>query len=289
VFEAGAVRGRLVPRDVRIEAIETPGVRGELLVAAGAAPERAILYAHGGAYVACSPMTHRSLTISLARASGAPVFAVDYRRAPEHRFPSALDDVMAGYDLLCARGFPAQGIVIAGDSAGGALALSTIFALRARDAAAALPAGVVAFSPWSDALGTGMSVYENALADDMLDPVLGTILARLYAEPAELRDPLVSPLYGDYAGFPPIALFVGSTEILRDDSLRLAERARAAGVGVTLHVEDALPHVWPIFEFLPESKRTMRLVADFVQRVWARGATAREGPERRSVPVAARG
>jgi len=280
LLEAGAARNVRAPAGVRIDVLQNGPVAGEWIRVAGGAQDRAILYAHGGAYVACRPVTHRTLTVALARATGVAVFASDYRRAPEHRYPAALEDMLAAYDMLRASGISQAGIALAGDSAGGGLALATALALRARGLEDPV-SGVAVYSPWTDLLGTGTSVYENAQCDDMLLATNGPTLARAYAEESQLADPFVSPLYGEYAGFPPLVVFVGSTEVLRDDALRLADRARAAGVDVTLHVEPELPHVWPVFDYLPEAKRSVAQTAEFLARRWsgqARPAVARRAP-----------
>jgi acetyl esterase/lipase len=269
MLELGASRNRRVPRDVRVEAVETP-VRGEWIRAYGALnPGRSILYVHGGGYVACRPITHRTLTIALARACGAPLFAVDYRLAPEAPYPAALEDALLAYDMLRARGARPADILIGGDSAGGGLALATVLALRERDGADRPVAGLVAFSPWTDLLATGASLATNARSDDMLVGAGVGPMARHYAAPDQLRHPFVSPLYGDYKGFPPMLIFASTSEVLRDDAVRLAGRARSQGAEVTLQLEAAMPHVWPIFDALPEARRSIAQAAEFAQRCWS--------------------
>jgi acetyl esterase/lipase len=264
----GAARNLKLPRDVRVETLTTP-VRGEWVRANGAAnPTRAILYLHGGGYVACAPLTHRTLTIALARACGAPVFVPDYRLAPENPYPAALDDALQAYDFLRAQGFAAADIAIGGDSAGGGLALATVLALRERDRAERPVACVVAYSPWTDLLATGASLESNARSDDMLVGANVGPMARHYAPAAELRHPFISPLYGDYRGFPPLLIFASTSEVLRDDAVRLAGRARSQGAAVTLQLEAALPHVWPLFDVLPEARRSIAQTAEFVRRCW---------------------
>jgi acetyl esterase/lipase len=264
MFELGAVRNERVPRDIRIERIDGGGLRGEWVRANGARnPNRALLYVHGGGYVACNPLTHRPLTIALARACGAPVFVVDYRLAPEAPYPAALEDTLRAYDMLRARGLAPAEIAIAGDSAGGGLALAAVLALRERDATPAPVASTIVFSPWTDLLATGASLESNALADDMLVAANVGPMALHYAPRERLREPFVSPLYGDYTAFPPLLVFASTSEILRDDAVRLAGRARSQGAPVTLILETALPHVWPIFAMLPEARRSIAQAADF--------------------------
>jgi acetyl esterase/lipase len=268
LFEFGAARNLRVPRDVRIETVGGPA-RGEWVRANGSLNRnRAILYVHGGGYVACRPLTHRTLTIALARACGTPVFAVDYRRAPEDPYPAALDDTLRAYDMLRERGLAPGDIAIAGDSAGGGLALATVLALRERDGAPQPVACAVAFSPWTDLLATGASLVTNARSDDMLVAASVAPMAALYAAPEQLQLPLVSPLYGDYQNFPPLLIFASTTEILRDDAVRLAGRARSQGASVTLALESSLPHVWPLFEMLPEARAAVARTAGFIEQHW---------------------
>lgn len=269
VFELGAARNANVGSDVRVIPIDVDGIRGEWIVARDTRTvERAILYAHGGAYVACRPLGYRRFAAELARATGAAVFVLDYRRAPEHRFPAALDDAVAAYDALRVRLAPEQ-IALAGDSAGGNLALATLLALRARHGVARPVASVTVFSPWADLTSSGASVTENADSDDMIPPGPGNP-ATIYAGGASLEDPLVSPLFGDYSAGPPMLAFASTIEVLRDDSVRLIERARRDGVEATLVLERDMPHVWPIFGgAVPESRRALAAAAAFIARSWA--------------------
>jgi len=244
-------------------------VRGEWLLPSGEPRDRAMLFVHGGAYVACTPQTHRPLTTALAKESGVPVFAVDYRLAPEHPFPAALDDVLAAYDMLVARGIPPSGIVLAGDSAGGGLVLSAAIALKNRGGSEPTLAGVIAYSPWTDLLATGKTLVTNAKSDDMLVGSGVGASARNYVhDDALLGDPLASPLYGDLGGLPPLLVFASTVEILLDDSRRFVERARAAGTSVDFVLEPGMPHVWQIFvDVLPEAKRSVARSVAFVRSV----------------------
>jgi len=269
-FELGEPAQRRVPADVRVVPVDSGGVRGEWVLRRDVdvdAARRGILYTHGGGMVACRPLGYRTITIPLARATGVPVFVPDYRRAPEHRFPAALDDAVAAYDAMRLR-LPPEGIALAGDSAGGNLALATLLALRRRGEPRPV-AAVVALSPWTDLEGTGDSVTRNERSDDMLVGSLGeTKLALAYADAAQLRDPLVSPLYGEYAGGPPLLVFASTIEMLLDDATRLADRARAQGVQVTLVLEEGMPHVWPIFPMLPEARAAIATIAAFLESAW---------------------
>jgi len=254
-------------RGLRVTA-GTPAVPGEWLLPNGEPSDAAILYVHGGGYVACSPLSHRALTTALARGSGVPLFAVDYRLAPEHPFPAALDDVLAAYDAILARGVPASRVVVAGDSAGGGLALAAALALRARGNGPGL-AGAIAYSPWTDLLATGASIHTNAESDDMLVGAGVAASARNYARSDEdVRNPLASPLYGDLAGLAPTLLFASQSEVLRDDAVRFAERSQRCGSPAELVLEPGMPHVWPIFvDVMPEAKRAVARSVAFVARV----------------------
>jgi epsilon-lactone hydrolase len=263
---------RHLTRGLQVTSVSEP-VRGEWLLPNGDVLDAAILYVHGGAYVACSPLSHRALTTALARDSGFALFAVDYRLAPEHPFPAAVEDVLAAYDAIVARGVAPNRIVLAGDSAGGGLALGASLAIKARGNGPAL-AGIVAYSPWTDLLATGDSIRTNSESDDMLVGSGVTQSARNYARSdADVRNPLASPLYGDLAGFPPTLLFASRNEILRDDAVRFAERARSQGSPVLLELEPGMPHVWPIFfDVMPEAKRTVARSVEFVRALLARPA-----------------
>ncbi|WP_336487838.1 alpha/beta hydrolase [Methylobacterium nigriterrae] len=218
-----------------------------------------LFYLHGGGFIACSPRTHRPLTGYFAQ-RGFDVFVPDYRLAPEHPFPAALDDALAAWRAVSAGG-PA---VIAGDSAGGNLALALM--LRARDAGLPLPRAAALFSPATDMLGSGQSYRTNAGRDAMFDPEGLRRLAPLYLAGADPAGPLVSPLYADLAGLPPLLVHVGERELLRDDSSRLAEAARAAGVSVDLTVFPVVPHVWQFAHgFLPEARRSLDAAAAFLR------------------------
>jgi acetyl esterase/lipase len=217
-----------------------------------------LLYLHGGGYFAGSPQTHRPITGWFARA-GFAVFAPDYRLAPEHPFPAALDDARAAYGGLLAAGHAAARLVVAGDSAGGGLALALLLALR--DADVALPAAGCLFSAWTDLAGTGASMQENAQIDAMFWPEGLPQAAAFYLNGADPRTPYASPLYGDYAGLPPLLLHVGERELLRDDSVRVAARAP----GAQLRVWPVVPHVWQLLHaFLPEARESLTIAAGFL-------------------------
>ncbi|MGF6296050.1 alpha/beta hydrolase [Paraburkholderia youngii] len=237
--------------------------------AGGAEPT--VLYCHGGGYYFCSPRTHRSLTFALATRADARLFSLDYRLAPEHRFPAALDDATAAYRQLLAMGIAPSSIVIAGDSAGGGLALATLVALR--DASAPMPAGGLLFSPWTDLATTGASLRTNDSVDPMFCGASIERAAKVYLGDASPTHPYASPVYADLHGLPPLFLQAGSTEVLLDDTRRVADNAHAAGVDCECEVWKNLPHVWPMFApFMPEANRALDRAAAFVRRATSRAA-----------------
>ncbi|MGO9932999.1 MAG: alpha/beta hydrolase [Steroidobacteraceae bacterium] len=233
-------------------------------------PSTVVLYLHGGGYIFGSPKTHRQVLIAMAKAFEAPVYGLDYRLAPEHPFPAAVEDAASAYRWLLGR-HSAAAIVLAGDSAGAGLAIAT--AIGVRDSGLPQAKAIVAFSPYSDLAVTGASVEANAKSCAMFTPRGVREAAALYLAGADARDPRASPLYGDFKGLPPMLLFASQHEILRDDTLRLAERAAAAGVKVQLVVRDRLPHVWPVFvNLLPEAREAFATVTAFARQIGARAA-----------------
>lgn len=252
-----------LPPDARIVQVSEAAVRGEWVQARNVEPRRTLLYFHGGAYIMGSPATHRHLTYRLARQSAARVFALDYRLAPEHPFPAAVDDAVACYRWLLDRGVAPESLVLGGDSAGGGLTLAALVALR--DAGLPLPAAAICLSPWTDLAATGQSIRTNADADPMFNvTALGGLAAHYLGNTAPTH-PLVSPLYADLRGLPPLLIQVGSTEILLDDSRRIAERARAAGVSAEIEIWSHMPHVWHLFApRLPEGRRAIAKLGRFI-------------------------
>jgi monoterpene epsilon-lactone hydrolase len=223
---------------------------------------RSIVYLHGGAYVALSARSYRRMVTHLAATTGCRVVALDYRLAPEHPYPAALEDAVAAYTAERAAR-PNEKIILAGDSAGGGLTMATALALR--DRGLTPPAAIVCISPWVDLTCTGKSVDTRALRERVLSAAGLAADARLYAGGEELTNPYVSPLFADLHGLPPRLIQVGDDEVLLDDSIRLADAARSAGVTVTLQVWQHLWHVWHLYAgLLPEADAAMRAIADFI-------------------------
>jgi len=260
-FATLAPPARAVP--AAIEPTVAGGVPAEWLTPPGADASRVLYYLHGGGFVACSPATHRRMVARIAGRAGLRALLPDYRLAPEHPYPAALDDCVAGYQHLLQLGLAPERIVIAGDSAGGALTLGTL--LRLRDAGVPLPAGAVCLSPATDATLSGGSFVSRADDDALLAPAFcRSVIAAYLPDEADRLGPYASPLRAELAGLPPLLLQVGTHEILHDDSTRFAERARSAGVDVTLEVWDGMWHVFQMFD-APESRRAVERIAQFVR------------------------
>jgi monoterpene epsilon-lactone hydrolase len=256
-------RATLVPRGVAFAPARLGGVPGEWVEARGAAPgATTVLYLHGGAYCVGSPATHRALTGHLALRCGARVFVADYRLAPEHPFPAAVEDGAAAYVGLLESGCRPGRVVIAGDSAGGGLAMAT--ALRLRDLGRPLPASLVAFSPWVDL--EARSPCQEPSGETMISPEWLDDCARLYLAGRAAAEPLASPVHANLAGLPPTLVQAGSDEVLLGDSERLHARLRSAGVDATLAI---YPRRWHVFQahagLMSDSDRALDQVAAFIE------------------------
>ena len=215
-------------------------------------PLGTMLYLHGGGYCVGSIDSHRALASRIGLAACCRTLLIDYRLAPEHPFPAALDDACSAYDWLLDSGVSNERLLVAGDSAGGGLALALLLALNERRRP--LPAGAVCLSPWTDLAMSGDSARNGEVDDPMVRLPEAQELAALYAQDHDPREPLISPLHGDLAGLPPLLLQVGTRELLLDDSRRFASAAREAAVDVTLEEWEGLMHVWQIFApMVPES------------------------------------
>ena len=226
-----------------------------------------LLYAHGGGYVFGSARTHRALVAKICARIGAVGMLPDYRRAPEHIFPAAFDDLRAAYDHVLASGIKPENLLLAGDSAGGGLALGLLGDLLKRNHS--LPAGVLALSPLTDMTFSGDSFIRNRHREALLPAHRAREAAEMYLQGHDPTDPRVSPLLADFRGAPPVYLAAGTTEILRDDSLRMAETLRAQGVRVEMELQEDLPHVWPLFHgLLPEARQTLDRIAGWVKPLW---------------------
>jgi monoterpene epsilon-lactone hydrolase len=258
------VGGRF-PNGVTGIADELGGVPGEWVMAPGADDGAALLYLHGGGYVAGSVSSHRNLVGHLAVALGCRIFAANYTLAPENPHPGPVEDATVAYRALIDQGYPASRLAIAGDSAGGGLTMAALLALKqGKDP---LPAAAVCISPWVDIEATGESMTSRAAQDPMVSPGRVKAMAELFLGPAgDPRDPLASPLHGDLGGLPPILIQVGDAEILLDDSTRLAARITEAGGEAELEVWPEMIHVWHgSASYVPESDQAIERIATWLR------------------------
>ena len=257
-----------VPELAKIKGVDVGGVPAEWVRVSEARPDYRLLYLHGGGYVAGGVESHRPFAAWISEASRCSVLLLEYRLAPEHPFPAALDDALSAFRWMQENGPAGESgttrSFIAGDSAGGGLALASMMALR--DAGDTLPDAAVALSAWTDLALTGDSVKSRALVDPILSPAMMQVLASTYLGGTDPQTPHASPLYGDMAGLPPLLLQVGDSEILLDDSTRLAEKAKSVGVQVSLEIWPEMFHVWqglaPLF---PEAQQAIDRVGEFIQ------------------------
>jgi acetyl esterase/lipase len=257
-----------LPPDVKAEPTAVAGVPAEWVTTPDVDPARTVLYLHGGGYVIGSVNTHRDLAGRISRAAGARVLNVDYRLAPEHPHPAAVDDATAAYRWLLGSGQDPRRLAVAGDSAGGGLTVATLVALR--DQKQPLPAAGVCLSPWVDLEGTGDSMTTCAELDPMVQKEPLGRMARFYLGDLDARTPLAAPLYADLSGLPPLLIQVGTAETLLDDATRIAERARKAGVDVTLEVWDDMIHVFQAFApMLPEGQQAIDKIGEYLRARWS--------------------
>jgi len=253
------------PAALRREPVRAGGIPAEWVSMPGAAPERVVFYLHGGAYVRGSIVTHLNLIAGISHAAGARVLAIDYRLGPENPFPAAIDDAVAAYRWLIGQGMSPARVVIAGDSAGGGLALATLLTLR--DGGDPLPAAAVLLSPWTDLAATGASIEGRAAADPMLSREYLLDMARMYLGSADPRDPRASPVFADPRGLPPLLIQVGTAEVLYDDATRVAAQALAREIDVTFEAWPDMVHAWHLFApVLPEGRRAIASIGAFIRR-----------------------
>jgi acetyl esterase/lipase len=253
-----------LPGDATVEPVDAGGVPAEWVSAPGAG-ETVIQYVHGGGYVIGSAADYRTLAYGLSKASGARVLNVDYRLAPEHPFPAAIDDSVAAYGWLTGAGGAKPGqTAIAGDSAGGGLTLASLLAIR--DGGGVLPAAGISISPWADLEMTGESMQTKAAVDPLIQHEQLIWFSDHYLNGADPKNPLASPIHAELGGLPPLLILVGSAETLLDDSHRIADRAKTAGVDTTLEVWDNMIHIWPYFApMLSEGRDAIERIGGFVK------------------------
>ncbi|MDZ7604087.1 MAG: alpha/beta hydrolase [Cyclobacteriaceae bacterium] len=251
-----------LPWGVTFEKIDYDLFSAEWLVPREAVSDRVILYLHGGGYVIGSSHTHRALAGSIAKGVGASCLVIDYRKAPENPYPAALDDAFHAYNQLLDTGYKADHIAVVGDSAGGGLSIALQYELR--DLGLPLPRCTVLLSPYLDLNGTGRSVSLNAKNDRFLDVFEMRRWAEMYAGDQDFKDPLISPLYGNTKGLPPILVQASESEVLYDDSVRFVKKARQSGVDIEFQTWHGLIHWWHMFGTMPEAKEAIGKVIEFI-------------------------
>ena len=253
-----------VPDGVSVEPTDVGGVKAEWVRAPECRNDAVLLYVHGGGYVIGSLASHRHQVAALSQATGIAALSLDYRCAPEHPFPAAVDDTVSAYQSLLASGIAPNRIVVAGDSAGGGLTVATLLALRERGLPQA--AAGVCISPWVDLTMTAESYTTKAAVDPVVTREGVTGMSQAYLQGQDAHTPLASPLFADLSGLPPLLIQVGTAEVLLDDSIKLEANAKAAGVDVTLEVWDEMIHVWHFFyPMLSEGREAIARIGEFVR------------------------
>jgi len=248
-----------LPVDAHVEDISIDGLPAKWVYSHKLSTENIILYFHGGGYSIGSADSYHEFAYQISKACESRVLLVDYRLCPENALTCASEDALKAYQWLYKNIIDPKHIIFAGDSAGGGLALGTIAKLKDMDLP--LPKAVVGLSPWTDLLLTGESLIKN----QKCDPCVVLPQKLFLFEDIDLSHPYVSPLYADFKGFPPIYLQTSNIEILLDDSLRLAEKARQAGVPVTIDIFENMPHCWQFFsKYLPEGKKALQKIGEFI-------------------------
>jgi monoterpene epsilon-lactone hydrolase len=264
-MEVGFTQFKL-PTDVCCDPVDAGGVPAEWITTPGVNTERVIYYLHGGGYAIGSINTHREMVSRLSRAASARILIIDYRLAPENPFPAAVDDSIAAYRWLLSVGVDPARLVIAGESAGGGLTLATLVSLR--DAGEPLPQAAVCLSPWVDLelIGEPGAAYAEEM-DPLVNRDVGLMWAKAYLGDTAPRTPLASPLYADLTGLPPLLIQAGTAEGLFDDARRLADRARIAGLDVTLEPWEDMFHMWHFFAaMLPEGQQAIDRIGEFIHK-----------------------
>ncbi len=251
---------------VRNEPADIPGIPAEWLIPEGAANDQVLLYLHGGGYVIGSINSHRGLASQIAAAARCRALIIDYRLAPENKFPAAVEDAVASYRWLLSQGYEPEKIAIAGDSAGGGLTAAALVSLR--DSGDPLPAAALLLSPWTDLEVIGESCKTVGWRDPLVSKGILKKYTRMYMGGKDPRDPLASPIYADLKGLPPLCIHVGTCEVLLDDARRLSAKAEEDGVSVDLDICEGMFHVWQFLSpVVPESKEAIEKLGNFVRDI----------------------
>ena len=251
------------PNHVKRNEIEYAGIQASWFTPDKSSLDKIILYLPGGGYCVGSSNTHKGMIGRMARAYGHPIISIDYRKAPEDPYPAAIEDAVKAYKQLVKDEY--KNIILSGDSAGGGLALATTMILR--DEGFKLPAALVLLSPWTDLTGSGDSVTRKKDRDPLISPELLEVFAIKYAGKEDLKNPLISPLFGDFTSFPPTLIQVGTEEVLLDDSTRLTKKMKAAGVLVEMEIWEGMMHVFQwMAGLIPEANDSIKQIGAFINR-----------------------
>lgn len=262
--EDGAGRFGKLPTDIKVIPVDIDNLHAEWILPNQSIKDKIILYFHGGGYVSGTCHSHRAITTKFVKGSGIGALLFEYRLAPEHPYPAAVEDSLSAYGWLLDQGIKPSSIVFIGDSAGGGLCLATLLALR--DKGMLLPAAAVAYSPVTDFKCTGES-HRTKLKVCLSPEGMAPALAKHYAGDNDLALPYISPLYGDLHGLPPLLLFAGEDETLCDDAIRFAEKAKSAGVDVTLRIGEGMFHCYPATApLIPEATQALKEICSFIYK-----------------------
>lgn len=251
-----------VPRSVKFTKVDCDGTPAEWITPKKPLKNRAVIYLHGGGYLLGSVSTHSPLMARIALASKTKILAVEYRLAPENPYPAALEDAVNSYQWLVKQGYDPKNIVLAGDSSGGGLAIATL--LKLRDEGITQPAGCACISPWLDLTNTGETIQSHAEKDLLVNSVGLSLAAFNYVTPDKFINPYVSPLYADLKGLAPLYIHVSGSEALLDDTIRFEKKAKEAGVEIDVQVWHNMLHVWQAFGFLPEARKSIKSIGQFI-------------------------
>ena len=256
-----------LPKNCKIDSIQIEGIYAEWISNNQTEEGKVILYLHGGGYGYCSADTHRSLAARIMIEAGVKVLLPEYRLAPEHPFPAAIEDTLTIYRWLLMQGYQSSNIIFAGDSAGGGLSVAATLVLR--EQYEPLPAALVCLSPWVDLTSSGESFRENSEKDPYLRSNLVRKTAQQYAAGESLDNYLISPVFAEFYGFPPMFIQAGGIEILLSDAQMLAKKACHEGVEVHFKVWEGMWHVWQISNRLPEAKKATREIGEFIRKIFS--------------------
>lgn len=261
--EEGAGKFGKMPVDIQVTPVEMDNLYAEWISPENTSREKAMLYFHGGGYVTGTCHSHRSLTAKFVKGAGIPALLFEYRLAPENPYPAALEDSLKAYNYLLAQGIKPSNIAFVGDSAGGGLCLATLLAIKGRGLP--LPSSAVAYSPITDFTCSGES-HQTKRKVCLSPEGMAPALAKHYAGVQDLTLPTISPLFGDLQGLPPLLLYAGEDETLRDDAVMFGEKAKAAGVDITLHIGEGMFHCYPATAPLfPEATQAFDEICNFVK------------------------